>query len=158
MLFATEFSRYIASWGNSPSSSNFSVGVTEGILDFIDFKTEWGAELEARRRSSEPAGAVGPMIRPRMNQTAGSTALHPEVETVSGELYRNGHYREGALNAYIRVIEAAPRLKNRPTLRDAERAVNDALNTTSSRHFKISTFGLEFMHYLGQWPDSDDKQ
>jgi uncharacterized protein (TIGR02391 family) len=31
--------------------------------------------------------------------------FHPEIERVSGQLYRDGHYREAALNAYIRVIE-----------------------------------------------------
>ena len=32
--------------------------------------------------------------------------FHPEIEGVSGALYRNGHYRDAALTAYIRVIEA----------------------------------------------------
>ena len=31
--------------------------------------------------------------------------FHAEIERVSGTLYRDGHYREAALNAYIRVIE-----------------------------------------------------
>jgi uncharacterized protein (TIGR02391 family) len=31
--------------------------------------------------------------------------FHPEIERVSGQLFRDGHYREAALNAYIRVIE-----------------------------------------------------
>jgi uncharacterized protein (TIGR02391 family) len=31
--------------------------------------------------------------------------FHPAIKKVSGELYPNGHYREAALNAYIRVIE-----------------------------------------------------
>jgi hypothetical protein len=29
---------------------------------------------------------------------------------VSGELFRNGHYREAALNSYIRVVEEVKRL------------------------------------------------
>jgi uncharacterized protein (TIGR02391 family) len=31
--------------------------------------------------------------------------FHPEIEKVSGDLLRDGHYREAALNAYIRVID-----------------------------------------------------
>src|ERR1051326_3147041 len=34
-----------------------------------------------------------------------SYSFHPEIERVSAHLYRDGHYREAALNAYIRVIE-----------------------------------------------------
>lgn len=31
--------------------------------------------------------------------------FHPDIERVSGELYRSGHYKSAALEAYIRVIE-----------------------------------------------------
>ena len=31
--------------------------------------------------------------------------FHPEIERVSGALYRDGHYKQAALEAYIRVIE-----------------------------------------------------
>jgi uncharacterized protein (TIGR02391 family) len=31
--------------------------------------------------------------------------FHPEIERVSGYLYRDGHYKQAALEAYIRVIE-----------------------------------------------------
>jgi uncharacterized protein (TIGR02391 family) len=30
--------------------------------------------------------------------------FHPEIEKVSGDLFRDGHYREAALSAYIRVV------------------------------------------------------
>jgi uncharacterized protein (TIGR02391 family) len=46
------------------------------------------------------------MLAPPAAQTAPEQyRFHPEIETVSGELFRDGHYREAALNAYIRVIE-----------------------------------------------------
>ena len=32
-------------------------------------------------------------------------ALHSEIERVSGDLFRDGHYKQAALEAYIRVIE-----------------------------------------------------
>ena len=31
--------------------------------------------------------------------------FHPEIERVAGQLYRDGHYKAAALEAYIRVIE-----------------------------------------------------
>lgn len=31
--------------------------------------------------------------------------FHPEIERVGGELYRDGHYKQAALEAYIRVIQ-----------------------------------------------------
>lgn len=31
--------------------------------------------------------------------------FHPEIERVSGQLYRDGHYKQAALEAYIRVID-----------------------------------------------------
>jgi uncharacterized protein (TIGR02391 family) len=36
---------------------------------------------------------------------AGEYALHPTIEKVSGMLYRDGHYKQAALEAFIRVID-----------------------------------------------------
>lgn len=35
--------------------------------------------------------------------------FHPDIEKVSGKLYRNGHFKQAALEAYIRVIEEVKR-------------------------------------------------
>jgi len=35
--------------------------------------------------------------------------FHPEIESVSGQLFRDGHYNQAALAAYIRVIEEVKR-------------------------------------------------
>lgn len=35
--------------------------------------------------------------------------FHPEIERVSGELFRDGHYKQAALEAYIRVIDEVKR-------------------------------------------------
>lgn len=35
--------------------------------------------------------------------------FHPEIERVSGQLYRDGHYKQAALEAYIRVIDEVKR-------------------------------------------------
>ena len=43
--------------------------------------------------------APGNRIRPAVY------GFHPEIERVSGELFRDGHHKQAALEAYIRVIE-----------------------------------------------------
>jgi uncharacterized protein (TIGR02391 family) len=35
----------------------------------------------------------------------GQYQFHPEIERVSGDLFRDGHYKQAALEAYIRVID-----------------------------------------------------
>jgi uncharacterized protein (TIGR02391 family) len=42
---------------------------------------------------------------PSATTAQGQYNFHSEIERVSGELYRSGHYKSAALEAYIRVIE-----------------------------------------------------
>lgn len=42
---------------------------------------------------------------PAAHADASQYRLHPEIERVSGPLYRDGHYKQAALEGYIRVIE-----------------------------------------------------
>jgi uncharacterized protein (TIGR02391 family) len=44
----------------------------------------------------------------------GEYRFHPEIEAVSGELIRDGHYKQAALEAYIRVIEEVKRVSALP--------------------------------------------
>jgi len=53
------------------------------------------AYLEQLQDLAPPATAVA----------SGQYRFHPEIERVSGQLYRDGHYKAAALEAYIRVIE-----------------------------------------------------
>ncbi|MGA2607649.1 MAG: TIGR02391 family protein [Terriglobia bacterium] len=46
------------------------------------------------------------ILAPPAAQVApGQYQFHPEIERVSGELFRDGHYKQAALEAYIRVID-----------------------------------------------------
>jgi uncharacterized protein (TIGR02391 family) len=46
------------------------------------------------------------ILAPPIAQVApGQYQFHPEIERVSGDLFRDGHYKQAALEAYIRVIE-----------------------------------------------------
>jgi len=42
---------------------------------------------------------------PSARVAPGEYQFHPEIERVSGELFRDGHYKQAALEVYIRVIE-----------------------------------------------------
>jgi uncharacterized protein (TIGR02391 family) len=62
---------------------------------------------------------------------AGEYSLHPEVERVSGALYRDGHYKQAALEAYIRVITE---VKSRSgLLLDGDPLVNQAFGCDNRR-------------------------
>lgn len=56
--------------------------------------------------------------------TTSDYALHPEIEKVSGDLLRNGHFKQAALEAYIRVID---QVKNTSGLsKDGDSLMNHA--------------------------------
>jgi hypothetical protein len=62
---------------------------------------------------------------------AGEYSLHPEVERVSGALYRDGHYKQAALETYIRVITE---VKNRSgLLLDGDPLVSQAFGCDNRR-------------------------
>jgi uncharacterized protein (TIGR02391 family) len=46
---------------------------------------------------------------PAAQVAAGQYRFHLEIERVSGDLFRDGHYKQAALEAYIRVIEEVKR-------------------------------------------------
>ncbi len=86
------------------------------------------SRLKARvREEAESASAEADLVRQR--QTPGpeaSTAplaldnFHPRVVEVAGALYRDGHYREAILNAYIALIEAVKTRAGRADLDGTE--------------------------------------
>jgi len=55
--------------------------------------------------------------------------FHPEIERVSGDLFRDGHYKQAALEAYIRVIDE---VKQRSGLAlDGDTLMNQAFGCTN---------------------------
>jgi uncharacterized protein (TIGR02391 family) len=46
---------------------------------------------------------------PAAQVASGQYQFHPEIERVSGNLFRDGHYKQAALEAYIRVIDEVKR-------------------------------------------------
>ena len=65
------------------------------------------------------------ILAPPAAQVApGQYQFHPEIEKVSGQLFRDGHYKQSALEAYIRVITA---VRERSGLaEDGDRLMNHA--------------------------------
>ena len=64
-------------------------------------------------------------LAPPVAGVAGSDyQLHPEIEQVSGALFRDGHYKQAALEAYIRVIERVKELSG--LFEDGDRLMNRA--------------------------------
>jgi uncharacterized protein (TIGR02391 family) len=61
---------------------------------------------------------------PSVTDAEGQYKLHPEIERVSGDLYRDGHYKQAALEAYIRVIDEVKRRSALPL--DGDSLMNQA--------------------------------
>jgi uncharacterized protein (TIGR02391 family) len=58
-------------------------------------------------------------------------SFHGEIEQVSGDLYRNGHFREAASNSFIRLIEAVKRKSALPL--DGDDLMNKAFGCDKAR-------------------------
>jgi uncharacterized protein (TIGR02391 family) len=72
------------------------------------------------------------ILAPPIAQVApGQYQFHAEIERVSGHLFRDGHYKQAALEAYIRVIEE---VKTRSGLNlDGDTLMNQAFSSDASR-------------------------
>lgn len=70
------------------------------------------------------------ILAPPAAQVApGQYRFHPEIERVSGALLRDGHYKQAALEAYIRVIDE---VKHRSGLSlDGDSLMNQAFGSTN---------------------------
>jgi uncharacterized protein (TIGR02391 family) len=80
-------------------------GVFPGMTD-RDFQWRYQNQIMERKAVLESVIEQLQILAPPAAQVAPDRyRFHPEIEKVSGDLFRNGHYREAALNAYIRVIE-----------------------------------------------------
>jgi uncharacterized protein (TIGR02391 family) len=79
----------------------FYVGMTDADRqqDFVKSQQTRKALLEACIEQLETLAPPAAQVAP------GQYRFHPEIEKVSGRLFRGGYYREAALNAYIRVID-----------------------------------------------------
>ncbi len=88
-----------AAW-RSRSSSSGLIGEMQQFLREIDRLSshvvdEIGSNLERRRAFPAKRAAVRP---------SGSYSYHPEIQRVSGQLFKEGNFRQAVLDAFIQVI------------------------------------------------------
>jgi uncharacterized protein (TIGR02391 family) len=79
-----------------------------GYVNASDAYIQKSHEAQTERRKALLEGFVEQLqdLAPPSATTAQDQyKFHSEIERVSGELYRSGHYKSAALEAYIRVIE-----------------------------------------------------
>ena len=72
------------------------------------------------------------MLAPPIAQVApGTYQFHSEIERVSGHLFRDGHYKQAASEAYIRVIDEVKRRSGLP--QDGDSLMNHAFSCENGR-------------------------
>jgi uncharacterized protein (TIGR02391 family) len=77
-------------------------------IDQSDAYTQQSHEVRTARRKALLQGfleQLQDLAPPSATTAPDQYKFHSEIERVSGELYRSGHYKSAALEAYIRVIE-----------------------------------------------------
>jgi uncharacterized protein (TIGR02391 family) len=81
--------------------SLFFVGMkdADSQRSFVQSQQTRKALLEACIEQLETLAPPAAQVAP------GQYRFHPEIERVSGQLFRDGHYKQAAFEAYIRVIE-----------------------------------------------------
>jgi len=108
------------------------VTVQERIMDFTSIEEDWAHSVTEQDRKAKEATQAVPSSGPSAGALAPASVLpnpnahgfHPEIEKVSGRLYHDGHYKQAAFEAYIRVISE---VRERSGLQeDGDRLVNRA--------------------------------
>lgn len=88
---------------------SIQMGMPEGR-----YQEEFVKRMQRKRAILESALEQLNLLAPPVAQVASGTyRFHADIDRVSGELFRDGHYKQAALEAYIRVIEE---VKNRSGL------------------------------------------
>jgi uncharacterized protein (TIGR02391 family) len=96
------------------------------------YEMEHRKDLSLRRAVMESAIEQLEILAPPSARVApGSYHFHVEIERVSGALFRDGHYTQAALAAYIRVIEEV-KVKSGLAL-DGDNLMNQAFGSAGGR-------------------------
>jgi hypothetical protein len=96
-------------------------------MNMSDHEIQEGHAAKTRLRSALLLGFVEQLqdLAPPSLATAQDRYIfHSEIERVSGGLYRDGHYKQAALEAYIRVIDPVKAVSGLPE--DGDSLMNKA--------------------------------
>lgn len=89
LLFATDFSKYVKSWGISGGSVS-SVNITEGIIDLETIDGAWKLELELREARTHPPEAASASISAAVEAGptggTGEASSPPNKERLLGDI------------------------------------------------------------------------
>lgn len=96
-------------------------------INMSDSEVQQHHALRTQRRKALLEGFVEQLVDlapPSARTAPDQYVFHSEIERVSGDLYRNGHYKSAALEAYIRVIDQVKVLSQIPD--DGDSLMNKA--------------------------------
>ncbi len=96
------------------------------------FQNEYKKSILDRKAILESVVEQLEILAPPIARVAeGQYVFHAEIERVSGHLFRDGHYKQAALEAYIRVIDE---VKHRSGLNlDGDNLMNQAFSFDATR-------------------------
>lgn len=89
----------------------YTLGVTYIGMSDAEYEQEHREDMQRKKAALEASIEQLEILAPPAAQVASDYyEFHPEIERVSGYLFRDGHYKQAAFEAYVRVIEE---VKNR---------------------------------------------
>ena len=102
----------------------------DGLAEYVNSPDAYIQQSHAARTARRKAlldGFIEQLVDlapPSATTAPDQYKFHSEIERVSGELYRSGHYKSAALEAYIRVIEQVKAISRIPE--DGDSLMNKA--------------------------------
>lgn len=116
---------------NTDAFLNTNGGISLGESDAY-YAREHLKSMANKKAALESSIEQLEILAPPIAQVApGTYTFHAEIERVSGHLFRDGHYKQAALEAYIRVIEDVKARSDLPL--DGDKLMNQALGSDGDK-------------------------
>jgi uncharacterized protein (TIGR02391 family) len=95
---------------NTTNNFKYTLGVTYMGRSDQFYEQEYRKDMLKKKAALESCIEQLEILAPPAAQVAaGQYQFHAEIERVSGHLFRDGHYKQAAFEAYVRVIEEVKR-------------------------------------------------
>jgi uncharacterized protein (TIGR02391 family) len=113
-------------------SFSYTIGVTYMGESDAYYAREHLESMAKKKAALESSIEQLEILAPPIAQVApGTYKFHAEIERVSGHLFRDGHYKQAALEAYIRVIEEVKARSGLPL--DGDNLMNQAFGCDAGK-------------------------